>query len=88
MNKKDLFLAFLRGDTKGRASNLEIVGNNLFNWKTVIARRQGKKVLLNTTYYSPTTKKNTTILRKLIPSSRIVEVVHNNINACQMPNIN
>ena len=80
MNKHEIFTAFVSGKTSGSASNLEIVGNRLINYSTVIAERFGKYYRVNETKYSPTTTKNVTILKKYIPERLYLRVEHNDLN--------
>ena len=43
MNKKDLLQSFVNGAVTGRGSNLIIKDNELINYSTVIAKREGNK---------------------------------------------
>ena len=80
MNKHEIFTAFVSGKTSGSASNLEIVGNRLINYSTVIAERVGKHIRVNETKYSPTTSKNVTILKRYIPEGLYLRATHNDLN--------
>ena len=49
-----------------KASNLKVTDNQLINYNTVIAIREGKKVYLNNSYYSRTTSKNQNLVKRAV----------------------
>lgn len=55
MKNVDLIKRFRNGATSGRCGNLEIDGDNLINYSTVIAKRVGDGIILNNRKYSRTT---------------------------------
>lgn len=75
MGKRDLLNSFVNGATKGSGSNLTIAGNELINYSTVIARREGNKILLNSNKYSKTTTVNQNIIRQITPANMLQEMV-------------
>lgn len=75
MRKRDLINAFINGAKKGRGSNLYIDGDHLVNYSTVIASRDGEKIILNAKKYSSTTSRNQNIVRKLTPKDLLIEVM-------------
>jgi len=74
MNKKDLLQSFVNGAVTGRGSNLIIKDNELINYSTVIAKREGNKILLNNRKYSKTTTVNQNIIRQITPKNILQEV--------------
>ena len=80
MNKHEIFTAFVSGKTSGSASNLEIVGDRLINYSTVIAKRDGEFFRVNETKYSVTTSKNVTILKRYIPEYLYLRATHHDLN--------
>ncbi len=73
MSKREILEKFVKGAEKGKASNLEIRGNELINYSTVIAKREKGRILLNARKYSQTTTRNQNIIRALTPSKLLVE---------------
>jgi len=61
---------FLMGETKGKASNLEIRGDKLVNYGTTIAQRVNGVIVLNLTKYSMSTTRIQNMLRKEMPNAR------------------
>ena len=74
MEKRSLIKSFINGATKGTGSNLTIEGNNLINYSTVIAKREGNKILLNNRKYSKTTSRNQNIIRQITPKNILQEI--------------
>ena len=62
IKKEDLIQAFVNGASKGRGSNLVIEGSVFRNYQTIIARRQGDKIIINWRRYSQTTSRNQNLL--------------------------
>lgn len=75
MTKTELIQKFINGAEKGKGSNLYIRGNHLINYNTVIASRDGEKIILNAKKYSSTTSRNQNIVRKLTPKDLLIEVM-------------
>lgn len=65
MNKYDLIDGFVNYNyTGGIASRLEVVGNKLWNYKTIIAiRLENGDIVLNSCHYSMTTSSNQNMIR-------------------------
>jgi len=74
MEKRSLIESFINGATKGSGSNLIIKDNELINYSTVIAKREGNKILLNNRKYSPTTSRNQNIIRQITPKNILQEI--------------
>ena len=74
MGKRQLLESFINGAIKGTGSNLTIEGDNLINYSTVIAKREGNKILLNNRKYSKTTTVNQNIIRQITPKNILQEV--------------
>ncbi|MNS17327.1 hypothetical protein D3C72_490010 [compost metagenome] len=64
MRNADLIENFLNGHDEGSGSNLRIDGNKLVNYETVIAQRVSGGVVINTTYYSQTTARHQSKLKR------------------------
>lgn len=75
MTTQDVISKFINGATKGKASSLEISGEKLYNYSTVIAQRINGAVVLNVTKYSMTTTKHQNRLRREIPNARTIDDV-------------
>jgi len=74
MTKRSLLESFINGATKGKGSNLIIKDNELINYNTVIAKREGNKILLNNRKYSKTTTVNQNIIRQITPKNILQEI--------------
>ena len=74
MGKRQLLESFINSATKGSSSNLIIRDNELINYSTVIARREGNKIILNNRKYSPTTSRNQNIIRQITPKNILQEI--------------
>ena len=75
MRNEQLVNNFLMGETKGKASNLEIRGDSLVNYETTIAQRVNGVIVINVTKYSASTTRIQNLLRKEMPKARTVEGV-------------
>lgn len=63
MKNLDVIEKFRDGARAGKTQHLYIDGDNLVNYTTVIAKRVGDGVILNTQKYSRTTSKIQTMIR-------------------------
>lgn len=75
MTTKQVIANFLNGATKGKASSIEIEGDCLLNYATVIAQRINGVVHINVTRYSMTTTKHQNVLRREMPNAPIIDDV-------------
>lgn len=72
MKNRDLIENFIvRGATAGTASNLKIQGDDLINYKTVIARRLNDAIVLNNYYYSVSTKTNQNHITRIAKNNNV-----------------
>lgn len=65
MNKEQLIKEFVNGAEQGKGSNLEIMGDKLYNYSTVIAIRKNGIIYLNAKKYSQTTSRNQNLIRRM-----------------------
>lgn len=75
MRTSELINNFIGGATKGKASNMHIDGDRLFNYNTVIAQYMGGRLVINKTKYSPTTTKHQNRLLREFTEAETVEKV-------------
>jgi hypothetical protein len=75
MTTKQIIANFVNGATKGKASSVEIAGDRLYNYATVIAQRINGCIHINTTRYSMTTTKHQNVLRREMPNAPTVDDV-------------
>ena len=74
----DLLKGFCEGKIKGgRASNLRVEGNKLYNYNTLLAVNINGIIYLNSNKYSQTTSKNQNRIRKF--SDKLIEVTEQEI---------
>ena len=74
---------FLDGVTEGRSGsggNLQIKGNQLIHYQTVIAERYGEKIILNITRYSLVTGKIQKSIKELLPEDKLIVISRIAIN--------
>jgi hypothetical protein len=66
MKKSELIQDFVKKEIrKGKASNVEVVGDDLYNYSTIIAyRAESGTIWLNGQKYSSTTSTNQNIVRR------------------------
>lgn len=72
MRNKEVVRSFVNGAEKGRGSNLYIEGDKLINYSTVIAKRQGSKILINKKHYSKTTSTHQNRLKRFSNNYELV----------------
>lgn len=86
MKNKELITNFIKGATSGhtplrdiingyytfKGTTLSIDGDNLINYSTIIAIRDGNTIKLNTTKYSSTTSKIQSMIKR--------ECINNSVN--------
>lgn len=73
MRNEEVVRNFVAGASGGQGSNLYIAGNKLVNYRTVIAKRQGSKVLINKKHYSKTTSTHQNRLKRFSRNYELVE---------------
>ncbi len=64
MRNSELIKSFIDGADSGKASNLVIKDNKLYNYATCIAFRLGNEIYLNADKYSATTSRNQNTIRR------------------------
>lgn len=69
-----LLSAFVNSERQVSVNNLEIIGNKLVNYSTILAEKHGNKFIVNRTKYSVTTRKIQNKLASLIPDNLMIEV--------------
>lgn len=83
MNNQTIITNFIQGATSGhtptrdiqngyytyKGSTLSIEGNNLINYNTIIATRDGDTILLNEKKYSSTTSKIQSLIKRVALSN-------------------
>jgi len=74
----DLLKGFCKGKIKGgRASNLRVEGNKLYNYNTLLAVNIKGTVYLNSNKYSQTTSKHQNRIRRL--ANKLIEITEQEI---------
>jgi hypothetical protein len=71
MKNLDVIKAFINGKA-AKTPHLNTDGAKLINYNTVIAKKDGEKVIVSSTKYSNTTTIIQNMVKKEVPSSKLV----------------